>query len=61
MKKLLLLIAMVLTVCSTAMAEVLNDESAVGTIGTLNGREAMVVDLGGTIGKVAIATKNVGL
>ena len=51
---------MVLTVCSTAMAEVLNDESAVGTIGTLNGREAMVVDLGGSIGKVAIALENVG-
>ena len=60
MKKLLLLIAMVLTVCNTAMAEVLNDESAVGTIGTLNGREAMVVDLGGSIGKVAIALENVG-
>ena len=60
MKKLLLLIAMVLTVCSTAMAQVLNDESAVGTIGTLNGREAMVVDLGGSIGKVAIALENVG-
>ena len=60
MKKLLLLFAMVLTVCSTAMAEVLNDESAVGTIGTLNGREAMVVDLGGSIGKVAVATRNVG-
>ncbi len=51
---------MVLTVCSTAMAQVLNDESAVGTIGTLNGREAMVVDLGGSIGKVAIALENVG-
>lgn len=60
MKKLLLLIAMVLTVCSTAMAQVLNDESAVGTIGTLDGREAMVVDLGGSIGKVAIALENVG-
>ena len=51
---------MVLTVCSTAMAQVLNDESAVGTIGTLDGREAMVVDLGGSIGKVAIALENVG-
>ena len=60
MKKLLLLIAMVLTVCSTAMAETLTAESAVGTIGTLNGREAMVVDLGGSIGKVAIATMNLG-
>ena len=60
MKKLLLLFALVLTVCSTAIAEDLNNESAVGTIGTLDGREAMVVDLGGSIGKVAIATMNVG-
>ena len=62
MKKLLLLFALVLTVCGTAMAqsEDLASESAVGTIGTLNGREAMVVDLGGSIGKVAVATRNVG-
>ena len=60
MKKLLLLFALMLTVCSTAMAQGLNEESAVGTIGTLDGREAMVVDLGGTIGKVAVATLNVG-
>lgn len=62
MRKLFLLFAMMLTVCSTAMAQtqVLNEGSPVGTIGTLAGREAMVVDLGGTIGKVAIATKNVG-
>ena len=60
MKKLFLLFALVLTVCSTAMAEDLYLESEVGTIGTLNGREAMVVDLGGTIGKVAVATRNVG-
>ena len=60
MKKLISFLALMLTVCSTAMAEVLNDESAVGTIGTLNGREAMVVDLGGSIGKVAVATRNVG-
>ena len=62
MRKLFLLFALILTVCSTAMAQtqVLNEGSPVGTIGTLAGREAMVVDLGGTIGKVAIATKNVG-
>ena len=62
MKKLFLLFAMMLTVCSTAMAQtqVLDEGSPVGTIGTLAGREAMVVDLGGAIGKVAIATKNVG-
>ena len=62
MKKLLLLFALVLTVCSTAMAqsEDLTSESAVGTIGTLDGREAMVVYLGGSIGKVAIATMNLG-
>lgn len=60
MKKLFLFFALVLTICSTAMAQVLNEETAVGTIGTLDGREAMVVDLGGSIGKVAIATKNVG-
>ena len=62
MKKLLLLFVLVLTVCSTVKAqeESLTMLSPVGTIGTLDGREAMVVDLGGTIGKVAIATKNVG-
>ena len=53
---------MVLTVCSKAIAQTpaLTLESEVGTIGTLNGREAMVVDLGGSIGKVAIALENVG-
>ena len=60
MKKLFLLFALVLTICSTAMAEDLYLESEVGTIGTLNGREAIVVDLGGTIGKVAVAIMNVG-
>ncbi len=60
MKKLFLFLALALTVCSSAMAEFLTSESAVGAIGTLNGREAVVVDLGGSIGKVAIATKNVG-
>lgn len=34
--------------------------SPVGTVGIIGGREAMVVDLGGNIGKVAVATKNVG-
>ena len=62
MKKLLLLFALVLTVCSTVKAqeESLTMLSPVGTIGTLDGREAMVVDLGGDIGMVAIATMNVG-
>ncbi|MBQ0115738.1 MAG: leucine-rich repeat protein [Bacteroidales bacterium] len=60
MKKVLLFLAMALMVCSTAMARGLFLESAVGTIDTLAGREAMVVDLGGSIGKVAIATMNVG-
>ena len=60
MKKILLFFALMLTICGTAKAEFLTSESAVGAIGTLNGREAVVVDLGGSIGKVAIATKNVG-
>ena len=34
--------------------------SPVGTIGMLDGREGIVVDLGGTIGKVVVATMNVG-
>ena len=60
MKKLLLLIAMVLTVCSKAIAQTpaLTLESEVGTTGVLIGRAAMVVDLGGDIGKVAVATMN---
>ena len=62
MKRFLLLFVLVLTVCSTVKAqeESLTMLSPVGTIGTLDGREAMVVDLGGSIGKVAIATMNVG-
>lgn len=60
MKKLISFLALMLTVCSTTMAETLTAESEVGTIGTLDGREAMVVDLGGSIGKVAVATRNVG-
>lgn len=45
MRKLFILFALILTVCSTAMAQtqVLNEGSPVGTIGTLAGREAMVV------------------
>lgn len=38
----------------------LTKDSPVGAIGPIDGREAMVVDLGGSIGKVAIATKNIG-
>ena len=60
MKKIIIFLALVLTVCSAAVADVLTKESEVGTIGMLYGREAMVVDLGGTIGKVAIALENVG-
>ena len=60
MKRLTLFLVLALTVCSTAMAETLTAESEVGTVGILAGREAMVVDLGGSIGKVAIAMKNVG-
>ncbi len=60
MKKLLSLLALVLTICSTVQAQSLNLYSPVGTIGTVKGREAMVLDLGGTIGKVAVATMNVG-
>ena len=60
MKRLTLFLALALTVCSTAMAETLTAESEVGTVGILAGREAMVVDLGGSIGKVAVATKNLG-
>lgn len=35
-------------------------DSPVGTRGILDGRECMVVDLGGSVGKVAVATKNIG-
>ncbi|MCQ2198044.1 MAG: hypothetical protein MJZ60_11040, partial [Bacteroidaceae bacterium] len=34
--------------------------SPVGTIGMLDGREGIVVDFGGSIGKVVVATMNVG-
>lgn len=57
-----LLAALCCVVYNTAMAEeiYLNSESAVGTIGALAGREAIVVDLGEPLGKVAVATMNVG-
>lgn len=60
MKKLFSLLAMALTVCSTAIAQTssLTLESEVGATGILIGRQAMVVDLGGDIGKVAVATMN---
>ena len=60
MKKLLSFFALLLTVCSTAIAQTptLTLESEVGTTGILIGRAAMVVDLGGDIGKVAVATMN---
>lgn len=35
-------------------------DSPVGTVGMLDGRECVVVDLGGNVGKLAIATNNVG-
>ena len=56
------LAALCCTVYNTAMAEdiYLTSESAVGTIGALAGREAIVVDLGEPLGKVAVATMNVG-
>lgn len=60
MKKLLSLLALVLTICSAVQAQMPNINSPVGTKGVLKGREAIVVDLGGTIGKVAVATQNVG-
>lgn len=44
----------------TVVPEGLSEASEEGTIGMFNGREAIVVDLGGKIGKVAIATFNVG-
>ena len=39
----------------------LNTNSPVGNLGTIGGREAIVVDLGGSIGKLAVATKNIGV
>ena len=38
----------------------LSDNVSEGTVGMFYGREAVIVDLGGTLGKVAIATKNIG-
>lgn len=45
---------------ATIVPDGLSEASAEGTVGVLDGREAIVVDLGGSIGKVAIATLNAG-
>ncbi len=45
---------------ATIVPDGLSEVSAEGTVGVLDGREAIVVDLGGSIGKVAIATLNAG-
>lgn len=45
---------------ATIVPDGLSEASAEGTVGVLDGVEAIVVDLGGSIGKVAIATKNFG-
>lgn len=52
--------AMRLTFNNEIIPEGLSDASDEGTVGVLDGVEAIVVDLGGSIGKVAIATKNYG-
>lgn len=57
--KLSAFLVMLMCMSATVQAEELTQQSAEGTVGTLNGREAIVVDLGGSIGKVAIATQNV--
>lgn len=48
------------TLTVTGLLSLLTKDSPVGAIGGIDGREGMVVDLGETIGKVAIATKNIG-
>ena len=63
MKKTLLILAVLLCNCFALKAQELmplNAYSPVGELGTIGGREAIVVDLGGSIGKVAVATKNIG-
>lgn len=47
------------TLTVTGLLSLLTKDSPVGAIGGIDGREGMVVDLGGTIGKVVIATRNV--
>lgn len=44
----------------TFVASPLKSYSPVGTIGMTDGREGVVVDLGGTLGKVVVATMNIG-
>ena len=63
MKKTLLILAALFCCCFALKAQELmplNAYSPVGELGTIGGREAIVVDLGGSIGKVAVATKNIG-
>ena len=63
MKKTFLILAVLLCNCFALKAQELmplNAYSPVGELGTIGGREAIVVDLGGSIGKVAVATKNIG-
>ncbi|MCQ2305865.1 MAG: leucine-rich repeat domain-containing protein [Bacteroidales bacterium] len=63
MKKTFLILAALLCCCFALKAQELmplNAYSPVGELGTIGGREAIVVDLGGSIGKVAVATKNIG-
>lgn len=47
------------TLTVTGLLSLLTKDSPVGAIGGIDGREGMVVDLGETIGKVVIATRNV--
>lgn len=58
MKKILTLFAAFFSMLVAGAQNALTADSPVGTIGTINGREAMVVDLGGEIGRVAVATMN---
>lgn len=55
----LLFVALCCTVTASVQARI-SHVSPVGTLETFQGREAIVVDLGGNIGMVAIATMNVG-
>ncbi|MCQ2147588.1 MAG: fimbrillin family protein [Bacteroidales bacterium] len=48
------------TIDLTSKIYELHKDSPVGTIGMFHGREAIVADLGGNVGRVAIATKNKG-
>ena len=57
MKKSIAILCVLLS-CLTATAVNLGPQSPVGTVGVINGREGVVVELNGI--KVAIATRNVG-